>query len=119
MLAALVLALAITPIRLAGGPCGNTYAFGSIWTAAGNANAVYRADPRRNRRTATVSVGRAPCGIVSGAGSLWVEDFGGAAIERVSPTKLKVVARIPAGNHVWDVLFAAGSVWATNPDDGT
>ncbi len=119
MLAALAVTLAITPIHVGGAPCGNTYAFGSIWVAAGSANALYRIDPAHNRRTGVVRVGAGPCGVVAGAGSLWVEDYDAAAIERVSPRKLKVVARVRAGRHVWDVLYAAGSVWATNSENGT
>jgi DNA-binding beta-propeller fold protein YncE len=118
MLAAIAAALAITPIPIGGAPCGNVYAFGSIWVTGGSANAVFRVDPGNNRRVGALRVGAEPCGIVAGAGSLWVEDFGDATVERINPHTLKVIARIRAGRHVWDVLFAAGSIWASNSENG-
>ena len=114
-----VLPASVTRIAVGANPCGNTFAFGSIWVAAAGSDTLVRVDPKRNKPIGRVRVGRSPCGVASGAGSVWVEDFGAARIERVNPKTMKVVARIAAGRHVWDVLFAAGAAWASNHDDGT
>ena len=99
-----VLPATVTRIAVGGNPCGNAFAFGSIWVAAAGSDTLVRVDPKRNRPVGRVHVGRAPCGVAAVRGACGSRTSARRE-SSASIQTMKVIARIAAGRNVRDVLF--------------
>ncbi len=76
-----------------------------------------RIDPKTNRVTRRVRVGRGACSVATGSGFVWMTNYRTASVVRVSPRTFGV-RRVRVGAEPFDVLVAGGHVWATTWGDG-
>jgi len=77
-----------------------------------------RVNPKKNRVTKRVRVGRGACSVATGAGFVWVTNYRAGTVVRVTPRTLRGrSAKVGAGTS--DVIVSAGRVWASTWDDGT
>jgi YVTN family beta-propeller protein len=91
--------------------------------ALGPDNAVARIDPKTNRVTARIAVGKGPEGVATSPGAVWVSNANGPTVSRIDPGTNKVVATIrlaPARAccERTAIVASASGVWATVPKLG-
>ena len=80
--------------------------------ASDGGGSLARIDPRTNRVTRRVSVGRGACEVATGFGAVWVTNYKTASILRVDLSTYRV-RRVSVGDTPFDVVAAAGRVWTT------
>jgi streptogramin lyase len=82
------------------------------------AGTLVRIDPRTNRVTARVKLGKGACAVAAGAGAVWVVNYRSGVLARVDPATRKV-RRTVVGGQPFDVLVERGSVWTSGFSNGT
>lgn len=121
-----LLAAALVPLVLAGAgpglvarvatpkaPCGIGSGYGAVWVATDGGGTVSRIDPRTNRVTRSIRVGRTACTLAVGAGAVWTVRYEAGELVRVDPETSRV-RRLDVGRIPVDVLVADGAVWVSN-----
>jgi streptogramin lyase len=108
--------LARIPTPLA--PCGVGSGYGAVWVATDGGGTISRIDPRQNRVTRSIRVGRSACTLSVGAGAVWTVRYQANELVRVDPRTGRL-RRVQVGRVPVDVLAAAGSVWVTGWEDRT
>jgi streptogramin lyase len=79
---------------------------------------VERIDPRRNRVTARVRIGRNTCGLVAAFGSLWTARWDPSEVVRVDPRTRRVVhIRVPKA--AFAVAATRDAVWVSSFDSNS
>ncbi len=93
------------------------YAEGAIWVTTPEKSVLTRVDPKTNKVTATVEVGKGPRFLTGGAGSVWTLNQGDGTISRVDAKTAKLIVNIEAGipGNGGEIAFGEGHVWATIP----
>src|SRR5262249_9080806 len=74
---------------------------------------VSRIDPRTNRVSATIPVGRGAYAIAAGDGAVWVTSAIDDALWRIDPATNRVVARVPLSGAPRAGAIGAGGIWVT------
>jgi streptogramin lyase len=114
----LVLALALAApqpaakIVTGGNPCGAVAAAGALWVANDGTGALARIDPKKNRVTRRIKIGRGAREVAAGFGAVWVTNYRTGSLLRVDLRTYRVRA-IRVGDTPFDVIVAAGCVWTT------
>ena len=120
MIAALVAVLAFAVsfvIPTGNAPCGAAAGFGAVWVANDGSGTLARIDPRTNRVTRRLQLGRGVCSTAMGAGAVWVVNYRSSTLTGVDPRTYRTqTVRVAAVTY--DVLVAFGKVWVTGWDDG-
>jgi TolB-like protein/DNA-binding winged helix-turn-helix (wHTH) protein len=89
-------------------------AFGSVWVAGIDGNAVYRIDPKANTITQTISVHSRPKLLCSCEGSVWVVNTTDGFVDRIDGRSGQITASINAGMVFpldGDIACGGGYVW--------
>jgi YVTN family beta-propeller protein len=117
-LLAVVVALALSPVRIpvAPFPCGAAAGFGSVWVAS-DSGTVSRIDPKSSKVRTRLAAGRGACSVTTGAGAVWVTNYHSGSVLRIDPKTLRRRS-IRVGRSPFDVLVANRRVWATVWNDG-
>lgn len=98
---------------------GVTVGLGAVWVTDLDGDALYRIDPRTNRKGKAIPVGDCPSAVAVGLGSVWVANACDGTVSRVDPARLKVDGAPLAVDDSPDSLaIGAGAVWV-GYDGGT
>jgi streptogramin lyase len=89
-----------------------------VWVANDGGGTLARIDPKKNRVTRRIKVGRGACEVAAGFRALWVTNYRTGSLLRVDLRTYRVRV-IRVGDTPFDVIVAAGRVWATAWRDGT
>jgi len=90
----------------------------AVWVANDASGTLARVDPRTNRVTGRIAVGRGSCAVAAGAGAVWVANYRTGLLLRVDP-RTRRVQRVAVGGAPFDVLVTGDSVWTTGFANGT
>ncbi|HEX7310671.1 MAG TPA: hypothetical protein VF232_05775, partial [Gaiellaceae bacterium] len=88
-----------------------------MWVANDGSGTLVRIDPKKNRVTRRIKVGRGACEIAAGFGAVWVTNYRTGSLLRVDLHTYRV-RTIRLGDTPFDVVVAAGRVWTTTWRDG-
>ena len=77
---------------------------------------LVRIDPRSNRVTTRIALGRAPARLAVGPDAVWVTGVLDGTLTRVGRRPPHAVTRIRLGGSPYGVALGAGSVWVTDSD---
>lgn len=102
------------------GADGIAAAAGSVWVAAGTANALVRIDERRRRVIGRFPVGRNPDSVAVAADVVWVTLTDDDAVRRVrADGSGPLGGAIAVGSAPEGVAVESGTVWVANSGSGT
>jgi virginiamycin B lyase len=94
-----------------------TPADGALWVSS-ERDRVYRLNPRSEKVTASVRVGRNPLAAAWVDGQLWVPDIDANTISIVDPARVAVSRTLVAGDAPLGVLPVGANVFITMSNDG-
>jgi streptogramin lyase len=89
-----------------------------VWVANDEDGTLARVNPKRNRVTKRIRVGRGACSVATGSGFVWVTNYRAGTIVRITPRTFRSRS-VKVGAGASDVLVSAGHVWASTWDEGT
>jgi YVTN family beta-propeller protein len=98
-------------VRVGNGPRDPAAGFGSIWSAMGQDDTVWRIDARTAKVQAIIRVGNMPWGVAVGRDSVWVTNHCDGTVSRIDPESDEVVATVATGFHPQWLAAADGDVW--------
>lgn len=108
-----------------GGTRGFGSGDGSVWVSLKESGTVVRIDPKTNKTTQTITLGKPPCGgVTSGLGGVWVPLCGTAGVARIDskdPKANAVTTTVTKGltRVSGRVVTGVESVWVISDEHGT